>query len=1525
MKKLIYVSFALLFTLILIGCGSRSVTVSFVENGGVDIEDIEITQQETLDESAIDISRVGYSFKGWYEDEALTEAFSFDTLIVRNITLYAKWEINQYTITFEPDNGDEAYIITDDYATLIDYPEDPSKTGYGFVGWFLEETGETEFEEVAIPGEDLTVYAIYTQNEYVVNFYLDEDDTEPTYSENVFYGEDVLNPPAIPVVTGKDGSWSENITNITSDLDVYIIYTTQTFDVTFETYDGIVYSTQTYDYGSLITPPSTPERTGYDFIGYYNDDLERNIDLSTFTVTESVTLQDNYQIQIYTVNFYGGENGGLLKTEYVAYNNNATPPTDDFDRLGYTFTGWSETYLFITGDLDIYAEYAVNVYPMVFDANGGKYQDDSSIKEYLAEYNANMTVPEVPTRDGFVFVGWFTDLNDDQTEVYFATGISMPIGGLSVYAKWVELVATRYTVSGTYHFEERDISADQLTLFETYTAMGSEVYTPFVNILYGTDMSPVRDIEGYVFDHYVYNGETYYDASQLINITENTTVDVYYKRVVLTVSFSEDIDGSVSSTTYYVYYNESITNVPTPTPVSGYTVQWERLNFDHIKTSMNIAAIQYDNSLQTITFVSNDSIIYIATNTTGDAHAIVLDVNSSLWSITQEGYKFLGWFIEGTEIMLPQGVLYYDDSYFSSSNVTRIEARWVELDPLNEADNIDIDVDLENETIEITFDVLPTLVNGLDVYPFDFTFILNGTFIDSSLLTENLMDYIVQTEDHFVLTLTSSNPFYTLFAEKLVSEGVLISGTHTLQIISIGDDESVISSEPSAVFQYEVKSIYDDIPESQTIKDYYIIEDFGNDTLRYIFYTNLSYQFNNMTFNIETGTNHITADGSILSTSDLPGEFTFTITDESGTRTYAGLVVQDIRQFNLGSSYQNYLVQTNASLDDDLFLKDSTDLPYLVGNQNSFYLDILIRDNYGSRIGLDEALLNYTFYLNDAEVALDEATLATYLTLDNNIIEFTEAAQNQHFRIVVEPRYEALKMDMNPIEYNILVNDGYNAFTNADLKTLFSDMSVSLINIHRDITAELSANQMYEDGSPKNFYATPTNDYTNYGNVYYRVSGNTDDDQIQLEGNFMTIDGSDINYINPDLAGNGLVGYSEAFEIVSVQIAIFYYNVYETSPINNNQFSMNNLRILGNTTTPSINYGGTEEEIYNQERLMSQNSGGMGGITIRSGKADLNNLIIGYTTIGVTTNAYGENSLNEVLTTDLDYVSIYDSWANSVYLWGGSGVQLTNSLLESSGGAAIHFDDSRPGTTGYNDPILIMDDSNEVNNWVSGQEAWFKAYAMSSVALALKSNINAGITSLEKTIIQLQENPVTGLETEMFNLVFLAIPNTGAVTYENPNDETSVITASEVEFSITDATGTTHLERPWDFTESGDPRMSGGQYGFALGSLSETSAFLNMISEIMTIYYTNYGVMMDQGDAGNLASIAGFYNLTATEVLQVAGAMQEYSLSIHEAIVAVKGSLDYAQPKYIEVVAPITLGGGGNATVLIEIFNRSDE
>src|SRR5690606_4740826 len=126
-----------------------------------------------------------------------------------------------------------------------------------------------------------------------------------------------------------------------------------------------------------------------------------------------------------------------------------------------------------------------------------------------------------------------------------------------------------------------------------------------------------------------------------------------------------------------------------------------------------------------------------------------------------------------------------------------------------------------------------------------------------------------------------------------------------------------------------------------------------------------------------------------------------------------------------------------------------------------------------------------------ASTPLSKLALESYVEfLPYNQLQFKPLALGHTFDVVVAPRYQATKMTVNDAEFSFEVNDGYNAFTNQQLKQLFSNLNVDTINIQANIKAELSSNQLNEDGSPKNehVYAQGTN---TLGNVYARVDGQT--------------------------------------------------------------------------------------------------------------------------------------------------------------------------------------------------------------------------------------------------------------------------------------------------------------------------------------------------------------------------------------------------------------------------------------------------
>ena len=108
-------------------------TVTFQSEGGSEVAS-QIRANTPADQPA-DPTKEGYTFIGWYDGE---EKWNFADAVTEALTLTAKWTANRYTITFKPENGGEDIIITQDYGTAITPPAAPTRTGYTFAGWNRE-------------------------------------------------------------------------------------------------------------------------------------------------------------------------------------------------------------------------------------------------------------------------------------------------------------------------------------------------------------------------------------------------------------------------------------------------------------------------------------------------------------------------------------------------------------------------------------------------------------------------------------------------------------------------------------------------------------------------------------------------------------------------------------------------------------------------------------------------------------------------------------------------------------------------------------------------------------------------------------------------------------------------------------------------------------------------------------------------------------------------------------------------------------------------------------------------------------------------------------------------------------------------------------------------------------------------------------------------------------------------------------------------------------------------------------------
>ena len=355
-----------------------------------------------------DVTRTGYTFKGWYDNENLTGSpvTAIGGAETGNKEYWAKWEINQYTITFDTNGGSEIAPITQDYGTEITVPADPTRKGYTFKGW------DKEIPET-MPAENITVKAQWGINQYTITF--DTNGGSEIASITQDYGTEITAPdnPTRKGYTFK--GWDKEIpeTMPADNITVKAQWEINQYTITFDTNGGSEIAPITQDYGTEITAPDNPTRKGYTFKGWDKE-------IPKTMPAENITVKAQWEINQYTITF--DTNGGSEIAPITQdYGTEITAP-DKPTRKGYTFKGWDKEIpeTMPAENMTVKAQWEINQYTIAFDTNGG-----SEIAPITQDYGTEITAPDNPTRKGYTFKGWDKEIPE-----------TMPAENITVKAQW---------------------------------------------------------------------------------------------------------------------------------------------------------------------------------------------------------------------------------------------------------------------------------------------------------------------------------------------------------------------------------------------------------------------------------------------------------------------------------------------------------------------------------------------------------------------------------------------------------------------------------------------------------------------------------------------------------------------------------------------------------------------------------------------------------------------------------------------------------------------------------------------------------------------------------------------------------------------------------------------------------------------------------------------------------------------------------------------------------------------------------
>ena len=445
-------------------------------------------------------TREGWTFDGWNKELPAT-------MPAERVNIVAKWTINQYTITFDTDGGSEIAPITQDYATDVEAPENPTKTGYTFDGWDKE-------IPATMPAGDMTVTAQWKINQYTITFDTDGGSTVNSITQDY---DTAITAPANPTKTGYTfAGWSPAVPAKmpAGDMTVTAQWTINKYTITFDTDGGSEVAPITQNYATAVTAPANPTKTGYTFAGWTPAVPET-------MPAENVTVKAQWTINEYTITF-DTDGGSTVNPIAQAYGTEITAPENP-TKTGYTFNGWDKEIpaKMPAENVTITAKWKINQYTITFDTDGG-----TEVAPITQDYNTDVTAPANPTKTGYTFDGWDKEIP-----------AKMPAENVTITAKWT-------------------INQYKVTFLDAEGGVFSESTLDYGTPIVAPAESPAKEF--YNFEGWSLDGATV--VTELGTVpADNVTITPIYTRVEVTLTIAGEsttvIDKSVATppVTGYIY------------------------------------------------------------------------------------------------------------------------------------------------------------------------------------------------------------------------------------------------------------------------------------------------------------------------------------------------------------------------------------------------------------------------------------------------------------------------------------------------------------------------------------------------------------------------------------------------------------------------------------------------------------------------------------------------------------------------------------------------------------------------------------------------------------------------------------------------------------------------------------------------------------------------------------------------------------------------------------------------------------
>ena len=682
-------------------------TITFNSNGGDAVNSI--TNEEGVAISApIAPTKDHYAFAGWYSDTGLTKAYTIRTQPAEDITLYAKWVPVAYEIEYvlnggtNHENNPKTYTIEDKFELFA-----PSKTGYGFIGWFTDAdfTSSVVTEIKVGTNGKIKLYAHYSINQYTISFDSNGGTSVTPIRQN--YATNVT----VPVAPAKNGytfaGWYSDATlnkayTFTTmpaeDITLYAKWNVATYNITYNLNGGINSSGNpaSYTITSATITFKTPTKNGYSFAGWYTD----------VECTNSITgiLSGSYgDVEVfakwtpteYTITYIVDD--GTINENITKY----TIETDlttllDASLKGHTFGGWFTSTSYKTavttvaggeiGNKTVYAKFTANTYnvwldgneeakaTVSFNLNGG----EGTISAQTVTPTVTLKYPTAPTRNGYIFAGWYDNAACNGSTYDFSAVVASDI---TLFAKWVKIEnATAVAINGsanvTINGKDENLLMFVPLVSGNVTITSSGNYDTF-GALYNSEMSLLSqdddnasDGKNFLIVYNVTAGETYYIGARAYSSTTTGTANISISGVNTVLDGGYAITTSKTKITYGTSFTLTLPKARDGYKFLGYA------DIDGVMyTDTDGKSIRnWDKDEDTILYSAWERMVYtinFETNLGTPIESVQLAygerVDITRFVTTKEGHVFVCWLLDGKE---------YNASTMPDHDLTLV-ANWV--------------------------------------------------------------------------------------------------------------------------------------------------------------------------------------------------------------------------------------------------------------------------------------------------------------------------------------------------------------------------------------------------------------------------------------------------------------------------------------------------------------------------------------------------------------------------------------------------------------------------------------------------------------------------------------------------------------------------------------------------------------------------------------------------------------------------------------------------------------------------------